>query len=158
MGMFLTSFLKIENLFFFSWLDHVEREILSNKETVTDNISWSAYHASKQQTEREIDLSVLLPLFQEESKSVAMIKHGMDVIMQATNHINEGQTPVLTFDQPLYTIAKTVQWNWKEFYGEEKFVVMMGALHIEMAALKTLGIDISQKIPNECYNRIQKND
>ena len=31
-----------------------------------------------------------------------------------------------------------MQWNWKELY-EQVFVVMMGALHIEMAALKTLG-------------------
>ena len=33
-----------------------------------------------------------------------------------------------------------MQWNWSKIYGEGKFGIMMGALHIEMAALKTLGM------------------
>ena len=32
-----------------------------------------------------------------------------------------------------------MQWTWPEEFGEEKFVVMFGGLHIELAALKTLG-------------------
>ena len=35
-----------------------------------------------------------------------MVKHGMDIIKQITNHVNPRQTPVLTVDQPLYAIAK----------------------------------------------------
>ena len=81
----------------------------------------------------------MLPLFKEDSKSVAMIKHSMNVVQQATSFLNPGQTTVIAFDQTLYAIAKTIQWNWKENFGEEKFVIIMGALHIEMAALKTLG-------------------
>ena len=46
--------------------------------------------------------------------------------------------PVLTLDQPLFTIAKLIQWNWPDVYGEEKFVILLGGLHIEMAALTTL--------------------
>ena len=33
---------------------------------------------------------------------VAMIKHSLDVISKAVEHLNPGQTPVVTFDQPLY--------------------------------------------------------
>ena len=62
----------------------------------------------------------------------------MDVIKNATEHINEGQVPVIAFDQPLYAIAKQIQWKWPEVYGEDKFV-KFGGLHIEMAALKTIG-------------------
>ena len=51
----------------------------------------------------------------------------------------EGQVPVLTCDQPLYTIAKQIQWSWPDIYGEDQFVVMFGGLHIEMASLKVLG-------------------
>ena len=40
--------------------------------------------------------------------------------------------------QPLYAIAKAIQWNWPETYSEENCVVMMGAFHIEQAALRTL--------------------
>ena len=68
-----------------------------------------------------------------------MIRHGMDVTKLAVAHVNKGQTPVIAFDQPLYALAKQVQWNWKDHYGEDKFVVIMGPIHIEMAALKTLG-------------------
>ena len=32
-----------------------------------------------------------------------------------------------------------IQWKWPENYGEDKFVIMFSGLHIEMAALKTLG-------------------
>ena len=39
----------------------------------------------------------------------------------------------------MYAIAKQIQWKWPEMYGEDKFVVMFGGLHIEMAALRTLG-------------------
>ena len=59
---------------------------------------------------------------------------------KVVSHINGNQTPVIAFDQPLYAIAKQVQWNCKDNYREEHFLVMMGALHIEIEALKTLGI------------------
>ena len=39
----------------------------------------------------------------------------------------------------MYTIAKQIQWKWPEIYGEEKFVIMLGGLHIEKAALSTVG-------------------
>ena len=68
-----------------------------------------------------------------------MIKHSMDVIRNAVQHLNPGQTPVVTFDQPLFALAKQIQWKWPQEYGEQKFVVVFGSLHIEMAALKTLG-------------------
>jgi len=89
--------------------------------------------------DRIITPTALLPLFQESAHTVAMIRHSMDVVKGAVEHLNTGQTPVLTFDQPLFALAKQIQWKWPEKYGEEKFVVMFGGLHIEMAALKTIG-------------------
>ena len=50
-----------------------------------------------------------------------------------------GQTPVITFDQPLFALGKYVQWKWPERYGEKFFVVMFGGLHIEMALWSTIG-------------------
>ena len=55
------------------------------------------------------------------------------------NKLNPGQVPVVTFDQPLFAIAKQVQWNWPSTHGEDFFVIILGGLHIEMAALKTAG-------------------
>ena len=102
-----------------------------------ENLSWFTYHASQCIQEKHADLSVLMHLFREDSRSAAMIKDEMDVMKQAVLHLNSQQTPVIAFDQPLFAIAKQVQWNWKELY-EQDLVVMMGALNMEMAALKTL--------------------
>ena len=49
-------------------------------------------------------------------KSVAMIRHAMDVVQQAVHHLNPGQVPALTLDQPLYAVAKQIQWNWPSGY------------------------------------------
>ena len=40
------------------------------------------------------DDSALFPLFQESSKSVAMIRHGLDIIKTA-DYLNRGQLPVI---------------------------------------------------------------
>ena len=120
-------------------MNHVEEEINKDEIERSSDISWSAFNAAQIDTVKEVDRSALLPLFRESSKSAAMIRHGMDVIKKSVDFLNAGQTPVIAFDQPLYALAKMVQWNWKEDYGEKRFVIMMGPLHIEMAALKTIG-------------------
>ena len=63
----------------------------------------------------------------------------MNVVKKAVAVLNPGQIPVITFDQPLFKIAKQIQWMWPEEYGEESFVVMLGGLHIKMTLLKALG-------------------
>jgi len=45
----------------------------------------------------------------------------------------------LTMDQPLNASGRQIQWNSPELFGEDKYGVMMGPLHIEMAGLKMLG-------------------
>ncbi len=103
-------------------------------------MSWSAYFAHLQYSVRRPPaITSMLPMFRDSAHSVAMVKHGMDVIMKATEHVNPGQIPVLTVDQPLYAISKEIQWSWPSKNGEEKYVVLMGGLHIEMALLKVLG-------------------
>ena len=77
--------------------------------------------------------------FEEQSKSVAMTRHSMNMIKASVDMLNPGQSPVVAFDQPLYAIAKQIQWNMAE-----KIVIMFGGLHVETAAFKVLG---------ECFNR-----
>ena len=40
-------------------------------------------------------------------------------LIKMTDFLNPGQTPVMIFDQPLYAIAKNIQWNMPERYGED---------------------------------------
>ena len=122
------------------WLTHVQEQSMLNKSEKSPDVSWSAFNASVLKKLRGmVYVPVLLPLFQELSKSPKMIKHGIDVIKTAVYKVNKYQTPVIVFEQPLYALAKKVQWKWKDIYGETQFVVMMGSLNIEMTALKTLG-------------------
>ena len=50
----------------------------------------------------------LLPLLAEAAHSIAMIKHGITVAMKAVEHLNQGQTAVIEFDQPIYGLAKEI--------------------------------------------------
>jgi len=127
----------------YEWLENL-RSALEVQDVTTDGVfqktSWAAYHASNQEPGQAIiSPTSLLPLFHESAHTVAMIRHSMDVVRSAIEHLNPGQTPVLAFDQPLFALAKQIQWKWPETHGEDKLVVMFGGLHVEMAALKTLG-------------------
>lgn len=50
----------------------------------------------------------LLPLFHDEAKSVAMIRHAMDVVRSAVEMLNPSQILIITCDQPLYVLAKHI--------------------------------------------------
>ena len=50
---------------------------------------------------------------------------------------------VVASDQPLFALAKTIQWPQKDSAGEDNMVVMLGGLHIEQAALKAIGTWLS---------------
>ena len=78
-------------------------------------ISWAAYHASSQaltspQDSSELAITSLLPLFREDSKLLAIIRHAaLDLVKAAVYVDNHGQVPIITCDQPLYEIAKQIQ-------------------------------------------------
>ena len=63
----------------------------------------------------------------------------MEIIRDATNYLNPKQTPIITLDQPLFSLAKQIQWTFPEALGESKYIVLLGGLHIEMCVLKCLG-------------------
>ena len=68
-----------------------------------------------------------------------MVKHGINVLKESTDYLNPGQIPAMAVDQPLFALAKYAQWSWPQTLGEDKFVVMFGGLHIEMAIWDTIG-------------------
>ena len=105
------------------------------------SISWTAYHSGNTNNSqlKSTCKSAMLPLFQEAAHSTAMMKHGLEVIKKAIMHVNPLQTPVVACDQPLYAIAKQIQWTYPEQFGCHQIFIMFGGLHIEMAALKTIG-------------------
>ena len=93
--------------------------------TADDMLTWAAFHSAKQVEKDPPALTALLPIFYEKAATPAMIKHGMDVIRQATTFLNPGQVPLITIDKPLFALVKMVQWKWPTSHGEQAFVAMM---------------------------------
>ncbi|KAI0241982.1 hypothetical protein LSAT2_015270, partial [Lamellibrachia satsuma] len=63
---------------------------------------------------RVICPTALFPLFLDSAQTVAMIRHSLDVVKNAVEHLKPGQTPVVTFDQPRFALAKQIWWKWLE--------------------------------------------
>ena len=68
-----------------------------------------------------------------------MIFHAMNVVKAVVAHVNPEQVPVLVADQSLFLIAKKIQWNHPQIFGEEQFVMFLGGMHVEMTAFRLLG-------------------
>ncbi|KAJ8894213.1 hypothetical protein PR048_006823 [Dryococelus australis] len=81
----------------------------------------------------------MLSLFLESSNSPAMMLHSMNVVTACVKYLNPNQTPVLIGDQPLFVLMNRIQYSLLEEHGEDKFVVMIGGLHIKPAALRMAG-------------------
>ena len=129
----------------YDWLGHVEKHC-AEKHYADDDISaessltWAAYHASTLPAPDILpSINAMLPLFAEEASSPSMLRHCLEVIKSAVWHVNPGQTPVISIDQPLYAKLKQLQWSMPSLYGEDKFVLLMGGLHTEMTGYKVLG-------------------
>jgi hypothetical protein len=132
-----TNNIKIDLTVEHEWLEKVSQIEASDEE---ENITWSAHHASKKRGPVfEVSITSLLPLPHDQAHSVATIRHVIDKIKDTVAYLNPIQIPVIAADQPIYALAKQIQWHWPEKYAEDKFVIMFGGLHIEMAALKSIG-------------------
>ena len=78
-------------------------------------------------------------MFTENAHFLAVIAHAINVISLAVKHLNPSQIPVVAFDQPLFALAKQIQWSVGGAYDESHVIVMLGGLHIDEAAFKSLG-------------------
>lgn len=134
----------------YGWLRTVTTAL--QKDSIDEWVSWSAYHADVQQAViPPAAINALLPLFVDSAHSVAMIRHSMAIVKAAIQHVNPGQVPVLAADQPLFALAKEIQWTWPATHGEDHFVIMFGGLHIEMGVLKVSSMIYSN---SQCYTYV----
>ena len=98
-----------------------------------DVVMWAGFNSrlrSDESIKPQAEIGIL-PLFPDKAASPAMIKHTMETVKEHTEFINAGQIPILGADQPLYVICKELQWQFPERFGKDKFVMQLGALHIE---------------------------
>ncbi len=107
-----------------NWLENVKSLYGKDELNEKEFVSWAAFHAALQPPpEHQIDIVALLPLLLENAHSVAMILHGMNVANDVVQHLNPGQIPIIAMDQPLFAIAKQIQWNNPNTLGEDHYVV-----------------------------------
>ena len=51
---------------------------------------------------------------------MAMIQHSTTIVKEGVAYVNHNHNPVIAMDQPLFAIAKQIQWEKADLYGEEK--------------------------------------
>ena len=109
---------------------------------VNERISWSAFHARLEQPSavQQKSTSTYFFALTEIVRGITgcVVRHTMNIVNLVLQEINPGQISVLTGDQPVYAIGKQVQWH-PDQYGEDKLVMMVGSLHIEMNFLSAIG-------------------
>jgi len=79
----------------YRWLENTRNVLEENADL--QNILWAAYRASEIKRSNHITNS-LTPPISGSTHTVAMIKHSMDMVKGAVEHLNSEQTPVPTFD------------------------------------------------------------
>ena len=75
-------------------------------------------------TKQYSNLFAVPPLWGDNSKSSAVVKNFLDVIKDAVNFLNSGETSVVAYDQPLFAIAKMIQWHYHVAYGRLVMVMV----------------------------------
>ena len=68
-----------------------------------------------------------------------MIYHAMDAVKAVVTHLHPEPAPVIVADQPLYSLATKLQWNFPATHGEDKYGVCLGGMHVELTVDKSLG-------------------
>jgi hypothetical protein len=128
----------------YQWLEAINK-VISNQTSDDEStkkvrVNWSAFNSNNELQINSIKtVSVMLPLLEEEIASNAMVRHTIDIISKVYEKLRLDQVPIITSDQPVYAISKQVQWLYPEKYGEDKYLMMMGPLHIEMAFAAAIG-------------------
>ena len=67
-----------------------------------------------------------MPLLLENAHATALLSRVMNLVKEAVEHLNPDQTPVLTMDQQLSTIAKEIPWLCPDSFSNNKYVIMIG--------------------------------
>ena len=90
-------------------------------------------------TFQSCDTIISVATFPHVAHSVAMIYRATNVVKAVVTHLHPEQAPVIVADQPMYSLAKKLQWNFPATHGEDKYVVFLGGMHVELTVDKCLG-------------------
>ncbi len=116
-----------------SWMKHVATLLEQDAISFDKVITWSGYN-SRLMSEDSLKPPTVIGishLFPEKSASASMIKRQCTCLCKVHSFWILVRLSVLGAEQPIYAIAKQLQWTFPDILGEDKLVLMLGALHIE---------------------------
>ena len=119
------------------WFNYIHNHL--DDEEMLRRCNRASFCASQVQNPSIKYSSVMLPLLQDKVATHGMVRHTMDVIDQVHKKLKLDQPLVITADQPVYVIGKQIQWLYPDEYGDQKVLLMMGPLHIEISFFNLLG-------------------
>ena len=101
------------------WMAHVNSVLQHDTLPENEVITWSLYNSRLMNDDSLKPSAVIgvLPLFPDKAASPSMIKHAMQLTMQE-KIVPVSRTGAIGADQPLYAIAKQLQWTFPESVGE----------------------------------------
>ena len=84
-------------------------------------MTWSGFNSGPEDANAinppaEIDI---LPIFPDKSTDPPLVNYIMLLVQKWKQFFNPGQTPVIGADQPLYTLAKQIEWKFPAVLGED---------------------------------------
>ena len=103
-------------------------------------LSFSGYHTEKETASAPTPwITGLCPMFDEKAATATMMYHTIKIVSSTISKLNPNQIPIIVGDQPIFSLLKQVQWRYPETYREDKLVIFMGGLHLEMSLWTAIG-------------------
>ena len=90
-------------------------------------------------TFQSCDTIISVATFPHIAHSVALIYHAMNVVKAVVTHPHPEQAPVIVADQPMYSLAKKLQWSFPATHREDRSLVFLWGVHVELTVYKCLG-------------------
>ena len=85
------------------------------------------------------DILAILPPIDENTHTLDIQYHCMNIISNTINTLNPGQIPVDTADQPILALTKELMIRFPDKFGPDKYFCSFGSLYIEKLLLIICG-------------------
>ena len=126
------------------WVLNAELFLLGKPVDKHSAVSWPTFHADLSEkreiyTAAERATKMLLPVRPEPFATVSNIAHVLKNVLRITSKVNPGQIAFIAFDQPPFTLARSLQIKYPLLFGRDRLFIDFGALHIEMNLQLMLG-------------------
>ena len=99
-------------------------------------VAWSSFHAKSFNIEDQCPgINALMPLINKKVSTLEAQYHLMCIIKKVIHYINKHQIPIDVSDQPVFAHSKQLQLRLPMEFGLDKYICLLGDLHIEQSLL-----------------------